>query len=166
MPSAGRLNRLIVTGAGGFKGWPLCRRARSTRTAYGLWRHHPFGKTILDAIQTNATIRLFADEFRTPVDGESAADGIPMALSRTTGILHPGGRTRISRLETGCRLASIMGSEDAMTRALRADTVATDARRPPDVSLDSRRADSPGHAPERLDRAPAHMVRDYRECRS
>ena len=126
-------------------------------------RGHSFCKTILDAIQTHTPIRLFADEFRTPVDGGSAAGGILMALGKMSGVLHLGGRTRISRLEVGRRLAAIMGVNEAMIQAVRFDAVDTVARRPPDVSLDSRRAYGLGYAPEDLDRVLQGMVNDYRK---
>ncbi|BBO70476.1 NAD(P)-dependent oxidoreductase [Desulfosarcina alkanivorans] len=122
-----------------------------------------FSLKIIEALDGGAPVSLFADEFRTPVDGESAAAGILMALGRGTGVLHLGGRTRISRLQMGRRLAAIMGAGEDGIRPASLDDTAAGTRRPPDVALDSRRAYARGYDPLDLDRALARLVRLHRE---
>jgi dTDP-4-dehydrorhamnose reductase len=46
-------------------------------------------------------LRLFIDEFRTPVSGVTAAQGLLLALDKVRAIIHLGGKERISRYDFG-----------------------------------------------------------------
>lgn len=112
-----------------------------------------FVQPMLKALTFGAELKLFTDEFRTPVGGSSAAQGILLALTLATGIIHLGGRDRVSRYEFGCMLAETMKfPKDKLITCLQSD-VAMSAPRPPDVSLDSTKAYGLGFDPEVLSEA-------------
>ncbi len=107
------------------------------------------------ALGAGRTVRLFADEYRTPVDPESVAAGVALLLERGgTGLFHLGGSERLSRLELGLRVARALGlSSRGIESAVQADHQGPD-RRPADTSLDSGRARRElGWKPADLDRA-------------
>src|SRR5262249_44538480 len=59
-------------------------------------------EAILWALRAGRPVRLFEDEFRTPVDPESAAVALAALLrGKQTGIYHLGGAERVSRFELG-----------------------------------------------------------------
>jgi dTDP-4-dehydrorhamnose reductase len=98
------------------------------------------------------SLRLFTDEYRTPVDPESVAQGVASLLRGTaSGVFHLAGSERISRFELGRRVAALLGlSPDAIEAARQADHPGR--RRPPDLSLDISRARSLlGFSPRPLD---------------
>lgn len=125
-----------------------------------------FSLEMLKALEAGTPINLFVDEFRTPVDGESAATGILTVLGETSGILHLGGRQRISRYEMGQRLAAIMECKKTNIRPVSIKNMAASAPRPPDVSLNSQRAFRLGYDPADLDRSLERMVNAFRKGRS
>jgi dTDP-4-dehydrorhamnose reductase len=91
-----------------------------------------------DALRNGRPVRLFADEWRTPLHLATAARAL-VALTRAdfAGVLHVGGPERLSRLEMGRRLARFLGADPGViVPALRADAPAAEPR-PRDVSLDS-----------------------------
>jgi dTDP-4-dehydrorhamnose reductase len=105
--------------------------------------------------------RLFVDEFRTPIDPESVAEGLCRLLrSGGTGRYHLGGLERLSRLELGRRVARILGLPEAgIEPGRQADHVGPEAR-PPDTSLDSSRARAElGWSSRPLDQALAESRR-------
>ncbi|BBO77060.1 NAD(P)-dependent oxidoreductase [Desulfosarcina widdelii] len=122
-----------------------------------------FSFEMLKAIETGTSMNLFADEFRTPVDGQSAAAGILTVMGKTSGILNLGGRRRISRYEMGRRLAVIMECKDANIRPVSIREVAAAAPRSPDVSLNSQRAYRLGYDPADLDLTLERMVNTFRK---
>jgi dTDP-4-dehydrorhamnose reductase len=102
------------------------------------------------ALGDSRQLRLFTDEFRTPVSGRTAAAGLLLALEKGGGLLHLGGRTRLSRHEFGTILAELLGADPGLILPVRQADVATAAPRPPDVSLDSRKAYALGYDPPPL----------------
>jgi len=120
--------------------------------------HGPRGtasESIAWALREGQTVRLFADEHRTPVDPESVADGVALLLERGgAGLFHLGGPERLSRLELGLRVARVLGLPSrGIESALQAEYGGPD-RRPADTSLDSARARQElGWKPGPLDRA-------------
>jgi dTDP-4-dehydrorhamnose reductase len=99
------------------------------------------------ALQKGETLRLFVDEIRTPVSGRTAAAGLLMALEKGRGVLHLGGRDRISRRDCGGLLAEMLGADLTLITPARQKDAETPAPRPPDVSLDSARAFALGYDP-------------------
>lgn len=99
------------------------------------------------ALRDGKTLRLFVDEFRTPVGARTAAAGLLMALRGGGGTLHLGGRERVSRYELGIVLAGMLGAGVGRIVPARQRDRTIGAPRPPDVSLDSSRAYALGYDP-------------------
>jgi dTDP-4-dehydrorhamnose reductase len=99
-----------------------------------------FFDEMLIGLRERRSITLFEDEWRTPIDYTTAATAIVKAAeSQVTGILHVGGRERLSRLEMGVRLARWIGAEKDTIQVVRRADLPAGEPRPRDVSLDSTR---------------------------
>ena len=122
-------------------------------------RHQSFDRTILRALKEKRRLFLFTDEFRTPADACSVAAGILQMLGRTSGILHLGGRERISRFEMGRRMAHMLGTTTDGLVAVRQRDMPMAAPRPADVSLVSDRAYALGYNPLSFDDAIREAAR-------
>lgn len=106
----------------------------------------------LDALRRGDPLSLFVDEFRTPVSGAVAADGLLLSLAKgVTGVLHLGGTERISRHAFGIKLADVFGLSPDSIRSSHLTDVQMAAPRSPDVSLDSSKAFALGYAPGTID---------------
>jgi len=106
-----------------------------------------FIQPMIKAMREGHEIRLFTDEFRTPISAETAADGILLSLEKVRGIIHLGGIERISRYDFGRLLSDVMGIKDARLLACKQKDIPLPAPRPPDVSLDSSKAFALGFKP-------------------
>ncbi len=106
---------------------------------------------MLEAIRSHVPLRLFVDEFRTPVSVRAAAEGLLLALEKAKGLLHLGGPDRISRFDFGRLLVEALGGPANLLVPVSQRDVPQKAPRPRDVSLDSSRARGLGfvHAPLR-----------------
>ncbi|MDG2616304.1 NAD(P)-dependent oxidoreductase [Thermoleptolyngbya sichuanensis XZ-Cy5] len=108
---------------------------------------HSFLQPFLQKLRDGEALRLFTDEFRTPISGRDAAKGLLMALDKVQGLVHLGGPERLSRYEFGLRMAAAFDlSLDSISPCKQAD-VPMPAPRPLDVSMDSSYAFSLGYAP-------------------
>jgi dTDP-4-dehydrorhamnose reductase len=92
---------------------------------------------MIRALHDRTPLRLFIDEYRTPVSGTAAAAGILFALEKMVPLIHLGGRERISRCDFGYILAAALGADSAVIRPVRQAEVIMPALRPSDVSFDS-----------------------------
>jgi dTDP-4-dehydrorhamnose reductase len=94
----------------------------------------------LDALRRGEPRAFFQDEFRTPLDYRTAADAlIRLAESDAIGIVHVGGRERLSRYELMRRAAAVLDIDpDLVRRGSQADAVLPEPR-PADASLDTSR---------------------------
>ncbi len=106
--------------------------------------HGPRGtgsESVAWALAAGRTVRLFADEFRTPVDPESVAAAVRLLVEKGgTGVFHIGGTERLSRLELGHRAARVLGlPAEGIEAGFQVDYPGPD-RRPADTSMDSSRA--------------------------
>jgi dTDP-4-dehydrorhamnose reductase len=106
---------------------------------------------MIAALREGREITLFTDEYRTPACGASAAEGILLALEKVRGIVHLGGRERISRYDFGIMLANALGIDRPQIRGVLQREVAMIAPRPPDVSFNSTKAFNLGYAPFSID---------------
>lgn len=106
-----------------------------------------FIQPFIQALRTGQELKLFTDEFRTPVSGITAAKGLLLALKTAQGRLHLGGRERVSRYEFGCLMAAILSLPTERMIACRQQDVPMAAKRPPDLSLDSTKAFGLGYIP-------------------
>ncbi len=85
-------------------------------------------------------MKLFTDEWRTPIDYQTASRAVvEIALANTEGIWHVGGPERMSRWEMGERLARFLGQSPTMFETTSRDSIGGAEPRPEDVSLDSSR---------------------------
>jgi dTDP-4-dehydrorhamnose reductase len=120
--------------------------------------HGPRGtasEAIAWALRAGRPLRLFTDQYRTPVDPESLAAALATLLEGSQrGVFHLGGAERISRYELGLRVAAALGlSRAALEPARQADAPGL-ALRPLDASFDSGRARRElGWTPRPLDEA-------------
>lgn len=112
-----------------------------------------FSMQMLSAIVRRRPLNLFSDEFRTPVDYSSAAHGLLRLLPASQGIVHLGGKTRVSRYEMGVMMAERLGIPPTMLRPVFIESFSTGAARSPDCSLDSHYAYGLGYDPLPLSQA-------------
>ena len=109
---------------------------------------------MLREMRAGRPLRLFQDEFRTPVSGETASQGLLLALERPVhGRLHLGGTERVSRYQFGLLVQEAFGLEQARIVPARQEEVPALAPRARDVSLDSSRAFQLGYQPPPLAQA-------------
>jgi len=109
-----------------------------------------FIQPMIKAMREGAELRLFTDEYRTPVSGKTAARGLLLALEKVKGIIHLGGKERISRYDFGKLMRNLLGLHNAvLTPCLQKDVVMP-ASRPPDLSLDSSKAVRLGYKQQTL----------------
>jgi len=93
------------------------------------------------ALRAGRPLRLFSDQFRTPVDAESVGRAAAALLTGTqAGVFHLGGPERVSRHQLGLRVASVLGLDASLIEDVRQADEAVPVPRPLDVSLDSTRA--------------------------
>lgn len=94
----------------------------------------------IESLRTGRPLKLFEDEFRTPIWLEDAADATRIvAASDYHGILHLGGTERLSRLEMGRIMAEALGISSPSIVPSRQSDMQFAEPRPADVSLDSSR---------------------------
>lgn len=110
-----------------------------------------FIQPFLAKLRAGEPLNLFTDEFRTPVSGRDAAQGLLLALDRASGVLHLGGRERLSRYEFGRLMIHALAVDQATLTPCRQSDVVMAAPRPPDVSLDSSLAYQLGYAPNSVE---------------
>ena len=106
-----------------------------------------FLQSFIKTLREGQELKLFTDEFRTPVNGKTAAEGLLLALNKVQGIVHLGGKERISRYDFGRLLVEIFKIPDAKIQASLQKDVKMSAPRPSDVSLDSSKAFELGYSP-------------------
>jgi dTDP-4-dehydrorhamnose reductase len=107
------------------------------------------------ALAAGRTVKLFTDQFRTPIDAASVADAVARLLrSPGSGRYHLGGPERVSRHTLGLRVASVLGLPASGIQAVTQAELPQAARRPGDVALESSRARNElGWVPRPLDAA-------------
>ena len=106
-----------------------------------------FIQPFIKILKEGKELSLFTDEFRTPVSGKTAASGLLLALEKVNGVIHLGGKERISRYEFGRLMAEVLElSQNKITACLQKD-VPMAAPRPRDVSLNSDKAFALGYQP-------------------
>lgn len=110
-----------------------------------------FMQPLLKTLQEGKKLNLFVDEIRTPVSAVTAAKGLLLALEKkVAGILHLGGKERISRYQFGCLMAEIWQFPPQQIETCYQKDVPMSAPRSPDVSLDSTKAFTLGYQPRSL----------------
>ncbi|WP_448266098.1 SDR family oxidoreductase [Nostoc sp. DSM 114159] len=106
-----------------------------------------FIQPFIQTLQAEKELNLFIDEFRTPVSGTTAAKGLLLALEKVNGMIHLGGKERISRYDFGQILVEVLQLPATRLKSCRQQDVKMAAPRPTDVSLDSSKAFALGYQP-------------------
>ena len=106
-----------------------------------------FTQEMISALREGRELKLFVDEFRTPISGETAVEGILLALKKVNGLIHLGGIERISRYNFGLLMMDVFGIREAQLLRCRYGDIPMPAPRSPDVSLDSSKAIALGFKP-------------------
>jgi dTDP-4-dehydrorhamnose reductase len=107
-----------------------------------------FLQTFITNLQAGKELNLFIDEIRTPASATTAAQGLLLAIAkRVSGILHLGGKERISRYDFGLLLADFLQVSSSLIKPGKQQDVVMAAPRSPDTSLDSSKAFSLGYQP-------------------
>jgi dTDP-4-dehydrorhamnose reductase len=107
-----------------------------------------FIQGMISNLEAGKTINLFTDEFRTPVSGITASQGLLLAVEKQVqGILHLGGKERISRYDFGLLLADIWQFPTELIKPCKQEDIVMVAPRSPDTSLDSSKAFAIGYQP-------------------
>jgi dTDP-4-dehydrorhamnose reductase len=94
----------------------------------------------LRSLALGENLKLFVDEYRTPVSAITAAKGLLLALHQSPGILHLGGRERVSRYQFGLLLAEIFGFDLSLIQPIYQRDLPMAAPRAADVSMNSTKA--------------------------
>jgi dTDP-4-dehydrorhamnose reductase len=106
-----------------------------------------FIQPFIQMLKEGKELKLFIDEFRTPVSGKTAAKGLFLALEKVNGLIHLGGKERISRYDFGRLLVEVFQLPTDGLKACRQQDVKMAAPRPADVSFDSSKAFELGYQP-------------------
>ena len=102
---------------------------------------------LVSNLKAGKEINLFTDEYRTTASGRSASKGLLLAVEKVQGILHLGGRERISRYDFGLLVADILNIPTEIIKPGKQTDVTMVAPRSPDTSLDSSKAFALGYQP-------------------
>lgn len=92
------------------------------------------------ALREGAPVKLFEDEWRTPLGMVQAAEAIAVAIEQApSGLFHLGGPERVSRYEMGCRLAVLLEADPSAIVKCSRLSIESQEPRPADTSLDATR---------------------------
>ncbi len=94
----------------------------------------------ITSLHAGESLKLFVDEFRTPVSATTAAKGLLLALQLAPGTINLGGRERISRYEFGLLLAEVFGFDRSLILPIYQKDLKMAAPRAADVSMDISKA--------------------------
>jgi dTDP-4-dehydrorhamnose reductase len=108
---------------------------------------HSFIQPLIKTLREGRELALFADEYRTPASANTVTRGLLLALDKVRGILHLGGKERISRYQFGLVMARVLDLPTDRLKSCGQAEVPMSAPRPKDVSLDSSRAIALGYHP-------------------
>ncbi|ELS04560.1 dTDP-4-dehydrorhamnose reductase [Xenococcus sp. PCC 7305] len=120
-----------------------------------------FLQGFISSLKAGQELNLFVDEFRTPASAIAAAQGLLLAIEKqVSGILHLGGRERVSRYEFGLLLAEVMQLPKELIRSGKQSDIVMIAPRSPDTSLNSNKAFALGYNPLPL---KEELIKIYRQ---
>ena len=107
-----------------------------------------FLQGMISNLRSGKAINLFTDEFRTPANARATSQGLLLAVEQqVAGILHLGGKERISRYNFGLLLAELLQVDSDLIVPGKQSDVVMVAPRSPDTSLDSTKAFALGYEP-------------------
>ncbi len=95
-----------------------------------------FFDTLVSKLRSSQPYSLYEDEWRTPLDLQTAARClVALAHSDICGVVHVGGLERMNRYEMGLRLARHLGCDEALLQPCRSADEQHTEPRPRDLSL-------------------------------
>lgn len=106
---------------------------------YGIGIEHntSFFELMVERLKKRETVRLFYDQFRTPILVNNLADALlEMAENEVSGIIHLGGTERITRWDFGVKTCHILNLPTQFLEKTSMYDFSSIAFRPEDVSLD------------------------------
>ncbi|MEZ4607970.1 MAG: SDR family oxidoreductase [Deinococcales bacterium] len=108
-----------------------------------------FFETMLEKLQLGQEVKLFYDEYRTPLSSLEVANWLLWLLDQEylPAIIHLAGDERLSRYDFGLKVARHYGLAESLLVATSSKDSPTLAKRPADVSLDSSKAKALGFEP-------------------
>lgn len=110
-----------------------------------------FLQSFIVQLKAEKELNLFVDEFRTPASAFTAAKGLLLAIEKEVeGVIHLGGKERISRYNFGLLLAEILEVNTSLIKPRKQKDVVMAAPRSPDTSLDSSKAFALGYQPQTI----------------
>lgn len=110
--------------------------------------HSPsFIQPFITQLRQEEEVTLFFDEYRMPVSAATATHGLFVALEKGEGILHLGGKERLSRYELGCLITEILELPKTSIKSCSQKDVSLPAPRAADLTMDSSKAFSLGYNP-------------------
>ncbi len=101
----------------------------------------------LAQIESGTETKLFSDEYRSVCGAESVSRGILQLLEKERGVIHLGGKERLSRYEFALKAADVYGLDKTLIKSCLQKDVQMAAPRPADVSLDISKAKELGFTP-------------------
>ena len=107
-----------------------------------------FLQPLLRQMRSGMEVNLFVDEFRTPLSGKNAVEGLMIALESLPDVVHLGGLERISRYEFGKLVMDVFNFRNAKLNPCRQEEIKMAAPRPRDVSLTNAKATQMGFQPD------------------
>jgi dTDP-4-dehydrorhamnose reductase len=112
-----------------------------------------FLQPLLRKMKNGTKVNLFVDEYRTPLSGKNAVEGLMIALDKLPEIVHLGGPERISRYEFGKLVRNIFNYKNAKMNPCRQSDIPMAAPRPSDVSLTNAKALKMGFKPDPIEKS-------------
>lgn len=97
-------------------------------------------ESVAAALSAGRRLRLFVDEYRTPIHvGDVARLFSALLERRDAAVVHAGGPRRLSRYDLGLTVARVLGLDSGPVERASLRDVVADPPRPPDLSLDTSR---------------------------
>ena len=109
--------------------------------------YNSFIQSFINSLRQGKELNLFLDEFRTPISATTAAKGLLLALEKVEGLLHLGGKERISRYQFGLLMTDVLKLPQELITSCYQKDVSMAAPRAADVCLDSAKAFALGFNP-------------------
>ncbi len=108
---------------------------------------HNFLPEWIGRLKAGQSLSLFTDEWRAGVSARTALEGLRLVLEQhMSGIVHLGGRERMSRYDFGRLLCEVWGFDPGLLTPVRREDLNFAAPRPANTFLDSHRAWDLGYA--------------------
>lgn len=109
-----------------------------------------FLQGFLSQLQKGESLRLFTDEYRSPLFAEDAAKGLIWAGEHVQGLIHLGGKERMSRYEFGWLMCEAYGISTELIEKGKQTDFKSSAKRSADASLNSKFAFASGFKPKKV----------------